>query len=194
MARRDAELLPSKPSARLRIYAWSPKNPPAGYDGLIKVGQTTKEDVRERIRESQGQMQQEFTLHADIIAEREDGSIFRDKDVIQRLKAKGFANPHFGSATEWVRCKPADVLTAIAELRTGVEYTGERYQTFAMRPEQARAVEQTLGRGSECGPAFLVERQDALRQDLYHLPARQAHGSQTCAGRDLQTCRPRRLA
>ena len=103
MARRDEELLPSKPSARLRIYAWSPKNPPAGYEGLIKVGQTTKEDVRERIRESQGQMQQEFTLHADIIAEREDGSIFRDKDVIQRLKAKGFANPHFGSATEWVR-------------------------------------------------------------------------------------------
>ena len=144
MARRDEELLPSKPSARLRIYAWSPKNPPAGYEGLIKVGQTTKEDVRERIRESQGQMQQEFTLHADIIAEREDGSIFRDKDVIQRLKAKGFANPHFGSATEWVRCKPADVLTAITELRTGVEYTGERYQTFAMRPEQARAVEQTL--------------------------------------------------
>lgn len=144
MARRDEELLPSKPSARLRIYAWSPKNPPSGYEGLIKVGQTTKEDVRDRIRESQGQMQQEFTLHVDIIAEREDGSIFRDKDVIQRLKAKGFENPHFGSATEWVRCKPADVLTAIAELRAGVEYTGERYQTFAMRPEQARAVEQTL--------------------------------------------------
>lgn len=144
MSGRETELLPPKPSARLRIYAWSPKNPPAGYEGLIKVGQTTKEDVRERIRESQGQMQLEFTLHADVIAEREDGSLFRDKDVIQRLKAKGFENPHFGSATEWVRCKPVDVLTAITELRTGEEYTGERYQTFAMRPEQARAVEQTF--------------------------------------------------
>ena len=145
MTTREDELLPAKSSARLRIYAWSPKNPPAGYEGLIKVGQTTKEDVNDRIRQSQGQMQQEYVLHVHEVAERHDGSAFRDTDVIQRLKAKGFENPHFGSATEWVRCKPTDVLTAITELRKGVEYTGERYQTFTMRPEQARAVEQTIG-------------------------------------------------
>ncbi len=144
MTAREDELLPAKSSARLRIYAWSPKNPPAGYEGLIKVGQTTKEDVNDRIRQSQGQMQQEYVLHVHEVAERHDGSAFRDTDVIQRLKAKGFENPHFGSATEWVRCKPTDVLTAITELRKGVEYTGERYQTFTMRPEQARAVEQTI--------------------------------------------------
>ncbi|MDO5722174.1 MAG: DEAD/DEAH box helicase family protein [Actinomycetaceae bacterium] len=136
-------LLPPKPSARLRIYAWTPKNPPVGYEGLIKVGQTTKEDVNERIRESQGQMQLEYTLHVDVIAEREDGSIFRDTDVIERLKAKGFENPRFGSAREWIRCTPADVLTAITELRTGQVYSGHHYQTFPMRPEQARAVERT---------------------------------------------------
>ena len=145
MTTREDELLPAKSSARLRIYAWSPKNPPAGYEGLIKVGQTTKEDVNDRIRQSQGQMQQEYVLHVHEVAERHDGSAFRDTDVIQRLKAKGFENPHFGSATEWVRCKPTDVLTAITELRKGVEYTGERYQTFTMRPEQERAVEQTIG-------------------------------------------------
>ncbi|MEW6907960.1 DEAD/DEAH box helicase family protein [Trueperella pyogenes] len=139
------QLLPVKPSARLRIYAWTPKNPPAGYKGLIKVGQTTKADVNDRIRQSQGQMQQEYTLHVDEIAEREDGSIFRDSDVIQRLVAKGFENPHFGSAREWVRCSPSDVLTAIAELRTGQVLSGHHYQTFAMRPEQVRAVERTLG-------------------------------------------------
>lgn len=144
MSTREDKLLPAKPSARLRIYAWSPKKPPAGYEGLIKVGQTTKEDVNDRIRQSQGQMQQEYVLHVHEVAERHDGSAFRDTDVIQRLKAKGFENPHFGSATEWVRCKPTDVLTAITELRKGVEYTGERYQTFTMRPEQARAVEQTI--------------------------------------------------
>lgn len=138
-------LLPPRPSARLRIYAWSPKNPAPEYQGLIKVGQTTREDVRERIRESQGQVQQEFTLHADVVAEREDGSIFRDKDVIERLKAKGFENPHFGSASEWVRCKPIDVLTAITELRRGEVFSGHHYQTFPMRPEQARAVDQTIG-------------------------------------------------
>lgn len=145
MARSAEELLPPRSSARLRIYAWSPKNPAPEYQGLIKVGQTTREDVRERIRESQGQVQQEFTLHADVVAEREDGSIFRDKDVIERLKAKGFENPHFGSASEWVRCKPIDVLTAITELRKGEVFSGHHYQTFPMRPEQTRAVEQTIG-------------------------------------------------
>ena len=145
MARSAEVLLPPRPSAQLRIYAWSPKNPAPEYQGLIKVGQTTREDVRERIRESQGQVQQEFTLHADVVAEREDGSIFRDKDVIERLKAKGFENPHFGSASEWVHCKPIDVLTAITELRKGEVFSGHHYQTFPMRPEQARAVDQTIG-------------------------------------------------
>ena len=144
MNRTVEQLLPGKPSARLRIYAWSPKSPAPEYQGLIKVGQTTREDVRERIRESQGQVQQEFTLYADEIAQRNDGSLFRDKDVIERLKAKDFENPHFGSATEWVRCKPIDVLNAIAELRRGEVFSGHHYQTFPMRPEQVRAVEQTI--------------------------------------------------
>jgi hypothetical protein len=145
MGRSTEDLLPPRSSARLRIYAWSPKSPSPEYQGLIKVGQTAREDVRERIRESQGQVQQEFTLHADVVAEREDGSIFRDKDVIERLEAKGFENPHFGSASEWVHCKPIDVLTAITELRKGEVFSGHHYQTFPMRPEQARAVEQTIG-------------------------------------------------
>ena len=144
MGRSTEDLLPPRSSARLRIYAWSPKSPSPEYQGLIKVGQTAREDVRERIRESQGQVQQEFTLHADVVAEREDGSIFRDKDVIERLKAKGFENPHFGSASEWVHCKPIDVLTAITELRKGEVFSGHHYQTFPMRPEQAQAVNQTI--------------------------------------------------
>lgn len=68
MPRGVGELLLPKPSPRLRIYAWTPTNPPTGYEGLIKVGQTTKEDVNERIRQSQGQMQQEYTLHVNVIA------------------------------------------------------------------------------------------------------------------------------
>src|SRR5688500_12646102 len=64
------ELLPDKPEARLRIYAWTPNDPPPGYAGLIKIGQTTKADVNARVRESQGQMQQGYTLHVDELAER----------------------------------------------------------------------------------------------------------------------------
>lgn len=75
------ELLPPKPDSRLRIYAWSPNDPPSDYVGLIKVGQTTKADVNERIRQSQGQMQQAHTLHVDEVAERGDGTIFRDTEV-----------------------------------------------------------------------------------------------------------------
>lgn len=162
MARDVSELLPPKPSARLRIYAWTLKNPPPAYEGLIKVGQTTKDDVNERIRQSQGQMQQAYTLHVDVIAERDDGSTFRDKDVIARLVAKGFENPRIGSAREWVRCKPADVLTAIAELRSGKILTANRYQDFPMRPEQREAVERTRSyyesiwaEGSRAVPRFL---------------------------------------
>ncbi|MGB3329797.1 MAG: hypothetical protein WBA46_12630, partial [Thermomicrobiales bacterium] len=55
------DLFIEKPVGKIRIYAWTPNNPPAGYEGLIKVGQTTREDVNARIRESQGQVQQAYT-------------------------------------------------------------------------------------------------------------------------------------
>lgn len=145
MTNRESELLPPKISAHLRIYAWSFKNAPVDYEGLIKIGQTTKLDVNERIRQSQGQVQQSYVLHVDELAERKDGTIFRDTDVIKRLVSKGFENPKLGSSREWVRCAPADVLTSIAELRDGEVYAGRHYQTFPMRPEQREAVERTWG-------------------------------------------------
>lgn len=143
MAKLVDTLLPPKPSTRPRIYAWSPVSPSPDYVGLIKVGQTTKQDVNERIRESQGQMQQPYTLHVDTPAARKDGSFFRDTDVIHRLVAKGYENPRFGSSREWVRCTPEDVLTAIAEIKAGITYTERRFRDFKMRPEQKAAVDTT---------------------------------------------------
>jgi len=143
MTKAIEELLPEKPAARLRIYAWAPDDPPVRYAGLIKVGQTTKDDVNERIRESQGQMQQAYTLHVNELAERENGTMFRDSDVRRRLIEKGFENPNFGSAREWIRCAPADVQTAITELRTGQQFSGTHHETFPMRPEQVHAVKKT---------------------------------------------------
>ena len=145
MTRSVDDLLPAKPDARLRVYAWTPNDPPADYVGLVKVGQTTKPDVNARIRESQGQMQQAYTLHVDEPADRPDGSSFRDTDVRQRLVNKGFDNPLIGSSREWIRCTPDDVRTAITELRTGQQLTGTHHQTFPMREEQAEAVDRTLG-------------------------------------------------
>ncbi len=143
MSRPIEEILAPKPQARLRIYAWTPNDPPAAYAGLIKVGQTTLEDVNARIRQSQGQMQQPYTLHVDEVAEREDGTTLRDGDVRQRLVDKGFENVVVGSSREWVRCTPEDVKTAVTELQRGLRLTGTHHQTFLIRSEQAEAVERT---------------------------------------------------
>jgi hypothetical protein len=138
------DILTKKPEVRLRIYAWTPNDPPAAYAGLIKVGQTTQADVNDRIRQSQGQMSQAYTLHIDDFAEREDGSGFRDGDIRQRLIEKGFENVVIGASREWMRCLPADVKTAIAELKSGLRFTGTHHEDFPMRAEQAEAVEQTF--------------------------------------------------
>ncbi len=137
------EILLPKPEGRLRIYAWTPNDPPPAYAGLIKVGQTTQADVNDRIRQSQGQMQQAYTLHVDEVAEREDGSIFRDSDVRRRLIEMGFENVTIGSSREWMRCSPADVRAAIVELQKGLRFQSARHETFPMRREQAEAVEVT---------------------------------------------------
>ena len=129
------QLLPERPEARLRIYAWSTPDIPK-YAGCLKVGQTTQE-VNARIKQSQGQAKFKYALEVDEPAEREDGSPFRDSDVRNRLKARGFENVEL----EWMQCTADDVLTAIQELRSGQELSGTRHQNFAMRAEQAVAVE-----------------------------------------------------
>ncbi len=88
-------------------------------------------------------MQQAYTLHVDVLAEREDGSFFRDSEVRQRLIDKGFENVIIGASREWVRCKAADANTAVTELRKGIEVTGTHHETFTMRREQAEAVNKT---------------------------------------------------
>lgn len=140
------DILTAKPEARPRIYAWSFNDPSPAYAGLIKVGQTTRENVNDRIRQSQGQAQQAYTLHTalDTFAEREDGSTFRDNDVRQRLIEKGFENVTIGTSREWMRCSPDDVKTAIAELQSGLRFSGSHHEDFPMRAEQADAVEQTF--------------------------------------------------
>ena len=162
MSKSIEEILLPKPEARLRVYAWTPNDPPAAYAGLIKVGQTTREDVNDRIRQSQGQMQQAYTLHVNELAEREDGTIFRDSDVRQRLVQKGFEQAIIGSSREWMRCSPDDVKTVVTELRKGLRLTGTHHQTFRMRQEQADAVQKAVeyfnsiwAEAAETAPRFL---------------------------------------
>ena len=118
MSKSIEELLPDRPKARLRIYAWSTDAIPK-YKGCLKVGQTTQ-DVNTRIKQSQGVAQVSYVLEVDELAERSDGSVFRDYAIRERLKQKGFENVEF----EWMRCTSKDVQIAIKELQTGVVRVG----------------------------------------------------------------------
>ena len=139
---RDFDIAP-KVVRRNRIYAWTLDDPPAEYQGLIKVGETQQEDVNKRILESQGQVRQAYTVHLDEFAEREDGSLFSDTVVRQRLIDMGFENPNMHGSREWMRCGPAEVKKAVVEIQKGLQFTPIRDQVFSMREEQHAAVEKT---------------------------------------------------
>lgn len=138
MSRAIADLLPEKGEVRLRIYAWSTPEIKK-YEGCLKVGQTTLKDVNVRIRQSQGVAQVKYKLEVDEPAEREDGTVFRDSAVRERLKQKGFENVEL----EWMRCTSKDVLAAIHELRTGKAHAGTHHEAFRLRAEQSAAVKKT---------------------------------------------------
>ncbi|MBX3090811.1 MAG: GIY-YIG nuclease family protein [Cryobacterium sp.] len=137
MPKSDSDLLPPKPEARLRIYAYRIDD--EAHEGLLKVGQTTQ-DVRTRVAQQlKTAAIKNFEIVVDEPAERDDGTEFRDFEVRGRLIQKGFANP----ILEWMRCSVDDVLTVIAELRAGQSYTGTHHLDFPMRAEQKAAVEKT---------------------------------------------------
>jgi hypothetical protein len=139
MSRPIEDLLPEKPAARLRIYAYSIED--EAHAGMLKIGQTTQ-SVQSRIEQQlKTALVKNYKIHLDEPAEREDGSVFSDHNVRARLRDKGFAKVDL----EWMACGTADVKAAITELRMGKALTGTHHETFGMRPEQAEAVNKTHG-------------------------------------------------
>ena len=131
------DILSPKPEARPRIYAYSIAD--KAHEGLLKVGQTTR-DVQRRVAEQlRTAAITNFRIELDEPAEREDGTIFTDHEVRAALIRKGIEN----TSLEWMRCTLADVQTVLTELRTGLRFSGTHHQTFPMRREQAEAVRQT---------------------------------------------------
>ena len=144
MSKSIDSILKARPQARPRIYAYSIAD--ASHDGWLKIGQTTR-DVRARVGEQLGTAAiTNYRIELDEPAERHDGSIITDHEVRDALKAKGFNNP----TREWMRCSLADVQTVLTELRTGQQLSGRHHQDFAMRREQAQAVEQTYRYYTSC--------------------------------------------
>jgi hypothetical protein len=132
------EILAPKPEVRPRIYAYSIND--KAHKGLLKVGQTTR-NVKQRIAEQlKTAAIKNYTIELDESAEREDGTLFSDHDVRAALVRKTFENTEL----EWMRCSIQDVKTVLAELRTGLRFTGTHHQRFRMRQEQAEAVRKTF--------------------------------------------------
>ena len=137
MSKTIEEILAPKPEARPRIYAYSIDD--EAHEGLLKVGQTTR-DVKQRVAEQlKTAAIKNYTIELDEPAERDDGTIFTDHQVRAALVKKGFENAEL----EWMRCSVKDVQTVLTELRTGQQFTGTHHETFAMRREQAEAVNKT---------------------------------------------------
>ena len=136
--RESDNILVRKRESRPRIYAYSIDD--AHHANLLKVGQTTR-DVRLRVDEQLGTAAiKNFTIELEEPAEREDGSFITDHEVRARLVSKGFVN----TEKEWMRCTVEDVQTVLTEIRTGQRFSGTHHLDFAMRLEQAEAVEFTL--------------------------------------------------
>ena len=131
------EILAPKPDALPRIYAYSIDD--EAHKGLLKVGQTTR-DVKQRVAEQvKTAAIKNFKIEMDEPATRDDGTFFTDHEVRAELVKKGFENIDL----EWMRCSVANVKTVLTELRKGQHFTGTHHETFAMRREQAEAVNKT---------------------------------------------------
>ena len=113
------EVLPPKPEARPRIYAYSIAD--AAHHGQLKVGQTTR-NVQQRVAEQlKTAAIHNYRIELDEPAERDDGSVFSDHEVRAALVRKGFANTQL----EWMRCTLADVQTVLAELARQKQVAGD---------------------------------------------------------------------
>jgi hypothetical protein len=137
MSKAIDEILAPKPDSRPRIYAYAIAD--EAHDGLLKVGQTTR-NVKQRVAEQvRTAAVKNYTIEVDESAERDDGSVFADHDVRAALIKKGFENVEL----EWMRCSIGDVKTVLTELRSGQRFTGTHSEIFPMRREQAEAVNKT---------------------------------------------------
>jgi hypothetical protein len=137
MSKPIEQILAPRPQARLRIYAYAIAD--AAHAGLLKIGQTTR-DVKQRVAEQlKTAAIKNFTILLDEAAERDDGTLFTDREVRAALVKKGFENTEL----EWMRCTLKDVKTVLTELRTGRQLSGTHAETFPMRAEQRAAVEKT---------------------------------------------------
>ena len=133
-------LFPPKAAAKPKIYAYSDTHPQ--FAGMLKVGYTDRTMEARMAEHYPTKMPGDAPPYRVELVEsamRPDGSCFLDHDVHRALAARGFVR----TGGEWYRCGVEDVRAAVVALRSGEGLAPARTLDFAMRPEQARAVEKT---------------------------------------------------
>lgn len=126
--------------------------------GQIKVGETTKANVLDRIKQQLGTAYPNLDgvkVLLDAEAKTTDGKFFRDHDVHRALVARAVRKDH-----EWFEATLDEVRAAIIAVRNGTSFRSIRTADFGMRPEQEEAVARTAGYyrshgGDDVSPKFL---------------------------------------
>lgn len=133
---------PQRPIVTPTIYAYKLIGVTT-HEGYLKIGYTGR-TAKERIEEQLHTSKVHYKIMLKESAMTISGSCFTDKDVHRLLERRGFKrmNP-LDKTDEWFRCSVEDVQAAIVSLQTGKLNMESRTQTFSMRPEQKRAVDQT---------------------------------------------------
>ncbi len=157
----EMDFFPQRPEGHPTVYAYEFIGV-ASHRGYIKVGYTER-DVETRIKEQTHTAAVPYRVLGRWSAMKNDGSNFTDHDVHAVLKARGKRQLNEGEdRNEWFQCTLSDVKAAVAAVQTGTENAENRTQTFALRPEQAQAVEKTISyfrsvyeEGSGRTPKFL---------------------------------------
>ena len=108
---------------------------------FIKIGETTR-DVTTRVKEQypiKRPGSQPFKIIFTKTSMRNDGTIFRDKDILNFLKKNGF---HVDG--EWAKISVQELEAAYESVKSGAEFDSKRTLNFKMRPEQEDAVQRTI--------------------------------------------------
>ncbi|MDG6896001.1 GIY-YIG nuclease family protein [Volucribacter amazonae] len=124
------------PLRQPKIYAYSDTR----FEGCLKIGYTER-SVEQRVQEQYPVKtpHQSWKIELDELAQRNDGSLFKDHEVHQYLKQQGI----FPIEGEWYACRLEDLKAALLAIRKGIINQENRICDFAMRPEQQAAVEKT---------------------------------------------------
>ena len=166
------ELLNSHKIPKIYVYT-EPQYKTAEWEGkrkgqgFLKIGFTTG-NVVDRIRQqfpTNKPVDNPFEILLEEVAIRKDGTFFTDKDVHRILRKNGVEERTTqGKHTEWFECTLEEVEQAIFAVKNHKTTFTERRMDFAMRPEQAQAVEVT----SEYFKNFSYEREHKTPHFLWN--------------------------